>query len=237
MQNKSSLIITGGWAHDFADSVPVLVELLRGINFEVDIAWDIDDSETFMQQKNYELIVAYACWFQMRDARYSDEQRSIWARTTSVKWRDALQKQRIGGAGLLALHTSVICFDDTPEWAQWVGGSWKWGISHHPQPGDVQIACVATHPIVDGVKPFIVHDEQYMQIDRRDDSTVLTESVGTNGNHANMWVREEHGSRSVYSALGHDQRSLVHPTHQQLLHRAALWAVGTGDDDIRRVTL
>jgi hypothetical protein len=237
MQNKSSLIITGGWAHDFDGSVPALVELLRGINFDVDVAWDVADSGTLMQQKNYELIVAYACWFQMKDDRYSDEQRSVWARSTSSEWKAALQKQQAGGAGLLALHTSVICFDDAPDWAQWVGGSWAWGVSNHPQPSDVQVVCVATHPIVDGVKPFVVHDEQYMQVDRNGETTVLTETIGIDGNHASMWVRGERGARSVYSALGHDQRSLVQPTHQQLLRRAALWAIGASDEEIRGVSL
>lgn len=94
MQNKSSLIITGGWAHDFATSVPFLVDNLREVGIDSEIAWDVDQSTSFMQQKKYDLIIGYACWFQMKDSRYSPEQRAQWSRTTSDEWKDALLSQK-----------------------------------------------------------------------------------------------------------------------------------------------
>ena len=236
MQNKSSLIITGGWAHDFASSVPFLVENLREVNIDSEIAWDVDQSTLLMQQNKYDLIVGYACWFQMKDSRYSPEQRTQWSRTTSGDWRDALLRQKNNGAGLLALHTAIISFDDAPTWSDWAGGSWSWGVSHHPQPGDVEISVVAEHPIVDGIKPFVVHDERYMNVARASEAVVLTESLGQDGNQASMWLHNHDGSRSVYSALGHDQRSLTHPSHQLLLRRAAHWAASSSDDSIRSIT-
>ena len=237
MQNKSSLIITGGWAHDFAASVPYLVENLCEVNIDSEIAWDVEQSTSLMQQKNYDLIIGYACWFQMKDSRYSSEQRAQWSRTTSDEWKNALLSQKKNGAGLLALHTAIISFEDAPTWAEWAGGSWNWDESHHPQPGDVEISVVAAHPIVDGIEPFIVHDERYMDVARSPEAIVLTESTGVDGNQASMWVHNHDGSRSVYSALGHDQLSLTHPSHQLLLRRAAHWAVGSSDEQIRGITL
>ena len=235
MQNRSGLIITGGWAHDFQASVPSLVETLLGANISCDIAWDVDQSEQMMLQNKYDIIVGYACWFQMNDSRYSAEQRGLWARSTSEQWNSALQKQKDGGAGLLAVHTSVISFEDSTTWANWVGGSWNWGVSNHPQPGDVQVAPCASHPIVDGVEPFVVHDERYMHVTRAEDAEVLTESIGADGNQASMWALAKDGSRSVYSALGHDQLSFSHPTHQLLLRRAAAWVVGEADEQVRSI--
>jgi type 1 glutamine amidotransferase len=136
---------------------------------------------------------------------------------------------------LLAVHTSVISFEDSTTWANWVGGSWNWGVSNHPQPGDVQVAPCASHPIVDGVEPFVVHDERYMHVSRAEDAEVLTESIGADGNQASMWALAKDGSRSVYSALGHDQLSFSHPTHQLLLRRAAAWVVGEADEQVRSI--
>ena len=237
MQNKSSLIITGGWAHDFATSVPFLVDNLREVGIDSEIAWDVDQSTSFMQQKKYALIIGYACWFQMKDSRYSPEQRAQWSRTTSDEWKDALLSQKKNGAGLLALHTAIISFEDAPTWAEWAGGSWNWGVSHHPQPGDVEISAVSSHPIVDGVKPFVIYDECYIDVARSPEAIVLTESQCVDGNQASMWIHQHDGSRSVYSALGHDQLSLTHPSHQLLLRRAAHWAVGSSDELIRGITV
>ena len=117
MQNRSGLIITGGWAHDFQASVPSLVEILSGANISCDVAWDVDQSEQMMLQNTYDIIVGYACWFQMNDSRYTAEQRGRWARSTSEQWNSALQKQKNDGAGLLAVHTSVISFEDSTTWA------------------------------------------------------------------------------------------------------------------------
>jgi hypothetical protein len=108
MQNKSSLIITGGWAHDFASSVPFLVENLREVNIDCEIAWDVDQSSLLMQQNKYDLIVGYACWFQMKDSRYSPEQRTQWSRTTSADWNDALLRQKT--MVLVCLHCILRSF-------------------------------------------------------------------------------------------------------------------------------
>ena len=235
MQNRSGLIMSGGWAHDFQASVPSLTKILSDVNIACDVAWDVDDAAQLMGENSYDLVVGYACWFQMKDERYSPEQRSQWSRTTSEQWNSALLRQKNQGAGLLAVHTAVISFEDSPTWSNWVGGSWNWGVSHHPQPGDVQVAPCAAHPIVDGVEPFVVHDERYMEVARLDDCVVLTETTGADANQASMWVRTDHGSRSVYSALGHDQLSFSHPSHQQLLRRAAAWAVGESDEQVRGI--
>jgi uncharacterized protein len=233
MRSNRSLIITGGWAHDFASSTPALSEHLRNAGFDVVVADGVDSSAHAMQTEDFDLIVVYACWFQMKDARYSDEIRSTWSRSTSPEWRTALQRQRNTGAGLLALHTAVICFDDSPEWAEWVGGSWVWGESTHPAPGEVRLVARTEHPIVSGIEEFVVHDERYVRLGRQSHTTVLVESLGGGEVHPNAWAYERGSSRVVYSALGHDLRSLSDNTHRLIIQRSARWASGGSDAEIR----
>lgn len=233
MRSSKSLIITGGWAHDFASTAPLVAEHLRGAGFDVSVVNDVDSSAQAMQAELFDLIVVYACWFQMTDPRYTDEIRSRWSRSTSPEWRTALQRQRDAGAGLLAMHTAVICFDDSPEWAEWVGGTWIWGESTHPAPGQVTLVPLTEHPIVSGIGEFVVHDERYVRIGRHAHTTVLVESIGGGEAHPNAWAYERGSSRVVYSALGHDERSLNDETHRLLIQRSARWVSGGSDAEIR----
>lgn len=233
MQRKSSLLITGGWAHDFVSSANRVADFVREVGFDVDVVDDIESSEFAMQDQTYDLIVVYACWFQMADSRYSDEIRARWARSTSPQWRSLMSRQRESGAGLLALHTAVICFDDFPEWAEWVGGSWVWGLSTHPTPTNVTVVARGDHPIVDGVDHFVVHDERYLHIGRDSRTTVLTDSIEDGESHVSSWAYENGSSRVVYSALGHDERSLNEPTHRLLIQRSAKWVCGASDHEVR----
>ena len=40
MKTKNNLILSGGWAHNFATSVPNLVETLNAVGFASDVAFD-----------------------------------------------------------------------------------------------------------------------------------------------------------------------------------------------------
>ncbi|MFZ9818884.1 MAG: hypothetical protein ACO3D9_06550, partial [Ilumatobacteraceae bacterium] len=76
MRSSKSLIITGGWAHDFASTAPLVAEHLRGAGFDVSVVNDVDSSAQAMQVELFDLIFVYSCWFQMTDPRYTDEIRS-----------------------------------------------------------------------------------------------------------------------------------------------------------------
>jgi type 1 glutamine amidotransferase len=49
-----------------------------------------------------------------------------------------------------------------------------------------------------------------------------------------LWTRQWQGGRVVYDALGQASRSLEHPVHRRVVARAALWALGRSDDEIRK---
>ena len=204
MKTKNNLILYGGWAHNFATSVPNLVETLNAVGFASDVAFDVSESIELLESNNYDLITVLACWFQMKDARYSQQNRDIWSRTTTQQWREAMLKQKDNGAGLMAMHTATICFDDWSEWSKWIGGSWDWQKSSHPPLGDLNVAPCADHVIVAGVEPFVVSDELYSNLSRDDSSQVILQSTDGNSTQPTLWINENNLGRVVYNALGHD---------------------------------
>lgn len=237
MITKNNLILSGGWSHNFAASVPDVVETLNAVGFVSDVAFDISESIELLESKSYELITVLACWFQMRDPRYSQQNREIWARTTTQQWREAMLRQRDNGVGLMAMHTATLCFDDWSEWPKWIGGSWDWKKSSHPPLGELDIAPCSDHVIVAGVEPFVIRDEMYSNLLRDDSSQVILQSNDGNSTQPTLWVSESKKGRVVYNALGHDLVSVSHSTHRQLIKRSALWACHTSDFDIQAVTL
>lgn len=237
MKTRNNLILSGGWAHNFAASVPNLVETLNAVGFASDVAFDVSESIELLESKNYDLITVFACWFQMKDARYSQQNREIWSRTTTQQWREAMLKQKNSGAGLMAMHTATICFDDWSEWPKWIGGSWDWQKSSHPPLGDLNVAPCADHVIVTGVEPFVIRDEIYSNLSRDDSSQVILQSTDGNSTQPTLWVNENNSGRVVYNALGHDFVSVSHLTHQQLIKRSAMWACRATDFEVEAITL
>lgn len=235
LPTKSNLVIAGGWAHNFAESVPQVVETLEEVGFTSDVVFDISDSTDLLEKKTYDLITVLACWFQMQDSRYSKQNREIWSRITSYQWREAMMRQKNSGTGLLAMHTASICFDDWSEWPKWVGGAWDWKKSSHPPLGDLNIAPCAKHVIVAGVEPFVIRDERYSNLNINDSSAVILHSNDENDSQPTLWVNESSTGRSVYDALGHDLISVSHSTHKQLIKRSALWACQATDLQIEAV--
>lgn len=226
----NNLILTGGWAHDFASSSSVLADVLAPVATST-IVDDMDGATNALDGGKFDVLTVYACWFTMTDSRYTDEQRAQWARTTSDGFRNAVGRHLRAGGGLCVLHTGILCFTDWDEWPKLVGGDWTWGRSWHPAPAQMRAEKTdhaGGHPIVDGIDRIDVFDERYCEIDARADSTVLMSSDGPEGRFPTVWVCEETGGRRAYSSLGHDRVTLTEPTHARLLRRLVVWA-GGGD--------
>lgn len=225
-----NLILTGGWAHDFASSSLVLADVLAPIATST-IVDDMDDAACQLDSGRFDVLTVYACWFTMTDARYNDEQRAQWARTTPGSFREAVAHHLGAGRGLCVLHTGLLCFTDWEEWPELVGGDWTWGRSWHPAPAPMRAdrrPGAVHHPVVDGMDRIEVFDERYCEIDARPDSNVLMSSNGPEGEFPTVWVRDGGGGRRAYSSLGHDRVSLTEPTHARLVRRLLAW-VGGGD--------
>jgi type 1 glutamine amidotransferase len=235
-----NLIITGGWAHDFAASAPTLAAVLSPTSPETHLVVDgIDEAIGALSHESFDVVTVYACWFTMTDERYTTEQRSQWARTTPMEFRELMTSHVTRGGGLLVLHTGIICFTDWLEWPDLVGGSWNWGASWHP-PVEVLTATWAdnlrnpqAHPIVHDLPEIVVEDERYCELGVSAAAQVLLQSDGPEGVQPTMWTHERGASRVVFSSLGHDHRSLRDRQHGVLLRRSLAW-VGKEPDAVIR---
>jgi type 1 glutamine amidotransferase len=230
---RHNVILTGGWAHDFAATAPVLADVLERGGFSSVVVADLEQAARELDRSDAALLTVYACQFQMLDDRYTEENRAEWARTTTPDGRAGVERFLQRGGGVLAVHTASICFDDWPRWQDVLGGGWTWGRSWHPPPQAVPVEPVTEHPIVDGVAPFTVMDERYCDLAIDPSSRMLLRSPGDDGGQPVLWVHEAGPSRVVYDALGHDERSLAAIEHATLLRRAARWAVGEDDASVR----
>lgn len=229
-QPRRQLIISGGWAHPFERTTPFLAEVFLDAGIESVIVDDLDEAAAALASDRFDLLTVYACWFTMSDERY-DAVRSEWARHSSPTLRAGITDHVGAGRGVLALHTAPICFDDWPEWSGIVGGSWSWGRSWHPQPGEMSVEPSSTHPIVRGIAPFDVVDERYTDLEVSPDVDVIAWSVADDRQPA-IWTHTVGSARVVYDALGHDERSLGHEDHAVVLRRCALWAAGAPDAEV-----
>lgn len=225
-----NLILTGGWAHDFASSAVVLADELSSVATST-IIEDMSEAAHQLNSGQFDVLTVYACWFTMTDARYTEEQRAQWARTTPGEFREAVNRHLDAGRGLCVLHTGLLCFTDWPDWPNIVGGDWTWGRSWHPAPALMRVdrcADAGGHPVVAGMDGLEVFDERYCDIDAHPDATVLMTSGGPEGTFPTVWVRDSDVGRRAYSSLGHDRVSLTEPTHSRLVRRLLVW-VGGGD--------
>jgi len=225
-----NLMFTGGWAHDFERTAPILAEVLdsaakrAGAGCTSDVVTSVDEAADRLRVADYDLLTVYACQFQMLDARYTDADRAGFARSTSPAARAGIGAWLDAGGALLALHTAPICFDDWPAWPQYVGGAWDWSRSWHPSPAEMTIEVATEHDVTRGLSPFTVVDERYCDLWIDPAAEVLTRAAGDDGGQPSLWVLERtDGGRTVYDALGHDERSLTHPAHAELIGRSVSW--------------
>jgi hypothetical protein len=99
-----NLLISGGWAHNFAVTAPLLAACIDDsptLGLETTIVSDLDQATQHLMAQNWDLITIYACWFKMSDARYSAEQRAQWARETSDQFRRCTRRQYVLTTGTL----------------------------------------------------------------------------------------------------------------------------------------
>ena len=233
MGTRSNLLITGGWAHDFVHTAPVLATIIDGtaaVSVKTDVVDDLDEAARALATRDFDVITVYACWFRMLDPRYSEENRARWSRTLTPELRAGLEEHRDSGRPLFAMHTAPICFDEWPQWGEWIGGAWQWGTSFHPAPAELTIDVVGDHPIVHGMSTFTITDERYSKLARSPQSAVQLASrpleAGDTGTEPTLWVHDRPERRAVFNALGHSVSSLEHPNHRTLIRRSMAWLLG-----------
>ena len=132
------------------------------------------------------------------------------------------------GNGFYALHNSSHISLSSKNYREVMGGAY---IGHPPlRPFRVQ-ATSNSHPITQGIRPFVVNDEQhYVEYDK-DRKHMILESENIDGlvyeNHGAKavagWAYEYGKGRVVFTAVGHTIHALWIPGHLELQKRAVKW--------------
>ncbi len=222
----NAVLLTGGWAHPTEATFEPLVGLLRAAGFDTTMTEAVEALPPLLVD-GADLLVINACRFRMLDERYTPDQREKWAAEATPLVRRAVLDHVGAGRPLLGLHAAAICFDDWPGWADLLGGAWQWPESGHGPVAPFEVSPLSDHPITDGLDAFTVEDECYEHLVVAADARPFLSGTVGGTTHTLGWTRQEGPARVAYCALGHDQRSLEEPAHQQLLGRIIAWLTGT----------
>ncbi len=218
-----ALVLGGGPTHGFDQGCVALVEIME----EAGLACDVIEEPADVAALDHDLLAVDALWWTMGAERYADR-RAQWARTLPGSAREAIEAHVGLGRSVLGVHTAAICFDDWSRWGHILGGAWDWERSSHPPLDDEHPISVTItsrrHPITEGLADFDVIDEAYGFMGIEADVEGLATVSHGGAEHPALWARTlPSGSRVVYDALGHDRRSMDHPTHRQILRRSLDW--------------
>ena len=133
-----------------------------------------------------------------------------------------------GGNGFYSLHNNSHVSLSSKTYRDVQGGAY---IGHPPlRPFKLRIVNAA-HPITQGVKDFMVNDEQhYVEYDK-DSKYVFMESENIDGltyqklgtKSLAGWAYDYEKGRVVFTAVGHTIHALWNPEHVKLQRRAVQW--------------
>jgi len=223
---NKAVVAVGGWAHPGDDIEATIRELLskHGVTkraMSIEVVSDPAALEATLRA-GCDLLVVGACWFAMTDDRYTGADREEHAYQATPGLLEALDELRRSGCPVLALHTAVICFDGATVWREWLGGTWNWETSWHPDPATLPVRSAAGAPLFE---PFTVVDELYQGLSIDLGAQIIAESE--QGDPL-VWTNETEHGRAAVDVLGHDHRSLNNPGHRALLADLVDWLVGNG---------
>ena len=224
------LVLAGGspHAHDFASVGAALAELAVAHGHVAETVTDPDAAAARLADEGadpIDALVIDGLWWRMTGDAY-DAWRPEHGYSPSGATRATLARYVRDGGGLVALHTTPICFDDWAEWGDIVGGSWRWGVSSHPPYGSVRAEVVVDHPVVAGVGPTVeLDDEVYGDLDLRDDVEVLATARrhDDDDDQPVIWVHQYGAGRVVFDGFGHDVSSIDHASNRRIIAQAIDW--------------
>jgi type 1 glutamine amidotransferase len=132
------------------------------------------------------------------------------------------------GNGFYALHNCSHISLSSKNYREVMGGAY---IGHPPLRPFRVSATGASHPITQGMKPFMVNDEQhYVEYDK-DRKHVILESENVDGlvyeklgaKSIAGWAYDFGSGRVVFTAVGHTIHAMWIPEHVELQKRAVRW--------------
>jgi type 1 glutamine amidotransferase len=134
-----------------------------------------------------------------------------------------------GGGGLVVTHFAVANVQEWRDSIDIFGAMWVNGKSTHNPYHEFRVDVAdETHPIVEGIKPFVTNDELYFNLLMRPDMRVI---MTANEERAGHTVAEPmlathycYNARCVYFALGHDPKSAQPREYRKIIVQSIEWA-------------
>jgi type 1 glutamine amidotransferase len=132
------------------------------------------------------------------------------------------------GNGFYALHNCSNISLSSKPYREVMGGAY---ISHPPQrPFEVH-ATANKHPITEGMKSFIVNDEQHYVIYDKDPKYVILEAENLDGlkfedlgtKSISGWAYDFGKGRVVFTAVGHNIHAMWNPQYIEIQKRSIRW--------------
>jgi len=133
------------------------------------------------------------------------------------------------GGGLVALHCASASFGSSQTWWRLIGAKFT---GHYKGLHKLDIKITdSKHPIMNGVEPFTIIDEEYNHNFAKVERKVLAEfkerPEGSKGkNNDVVWTRDVGKGRVVYSALGHGADAWANPAWQKMVVQSIFWSAG-----------
>ncbi len=235
------LALIGDRYHN-ADYIRVALDrILDGLDLSVDYTINYD-------QLSAKLLSGYQIFLCLRDGMiwpggYSGpdayayqpgfENRGEFPEAKSQNWiREeqavALKEFVTNGGGFYSLHNNSHVSVTSKTWREVMGGAYI----GHPTLRPFKVRVVnTTHPITQGVRDFIVNDEQhYVEYDK-DRKDILLEAENIDGlTFQNLgtksvagWAYDYGRGRVVFTSIGHTIHALWNPEYVKLQKRAVRW--------------
>jgi len=149
-------------------------------------------------------------------------------KTITEKEKDAYYRLLMAGKGLLFLHHSICAYQDWPEFESIVGGKYyenkkdnKFGASSYQHDVDFYVQMVHTsHPVIKGMKEFVLHDEVYGNLEVLPEIYPLLSTDHPKSNMLIGWTLTNENSKIVFIQPGHDKNSFGNPNYRRLIKQA-----------------
>lgn len=215
-----TLLISGGYAHPFEESGDAIAAIAEDCGCVIDRKQHIPDP---LEIESYDIVIINALFWSMTQHEKYAADREEWAFTLSDKQMATFEHFVGTGGSLLAMHTSVICFDTQPRWKALLGGGWTWGHSHHPPYGPISVEPTIGLPW--SKKAFSINDEAYHNLRPADDVRILANVTMEEGPQPVAWTRRFGEGKVAVDALGHDAASINQPKHKELLEYMLYWLI------------
>lgn len=132
-----------------------------------------------------------------------------------------------GGKGFYVQHLASASFSEWDEFGKLCGRKWVMGKSGHGPRSVFEVKVVnKEHAITKGMEDFKIFDELYskLQGDEKIEVLVSAYSDWSKQEEPLVFVRDYGKGRSVHNALGHDFKSILNPSMQQIIRRSVEWA-------------